>query len=60
LKNKGFLEGEKPIILVGEFWKPLVEVVASDDADASRFVKQVDSPVEAIELIMNIRDVRSR
>ena len=60
LKNKGFLEGEKPIILVGEFWKPLVEVVASDDADASRFVKQVGSPVEAIEVIMNIRDVRSR
>jgi len=60
LKNKGFLEGEKPIILVGEFWKPLVEVVASDDANASRFVKQVDSPVEAIEVIMNIRDVRSR
>ena len=60
LKNKGFLEGEKPIILVGEFWKPLVNLVASDDAHSSRFVKQVGSPVEAIELIMNIRDVHSR
>ena len=51
LKNKGFLEGEKPIILLGEFWKPLVDVVASDDADSSRSVTQVDGPKQAVELI---------
>ncbi len=60
LKNKGFLDGEKTIILVGEFWKPLVDLVASDDADSREYVKQVGSPVEAIELIMNILDTRSR
>jgi hypothetical protein len=60
LKNKGFLEAENPIILVGEFWKPLVDLVASDDADSSRFVKQVGSPAEAIELITNALDARSR
>jgi len=51
LKNKGFLDGEKPIILLGEFWKPLVDVVASDDADSRRSVAQVDGPEQAVELI---------
>jgi len=55
LKNKGFLAGEKPIILVGEFWKALVDVVASDDADSSRSVAQVDGPEEAVELIIDYR-----
>lgn len=51
LKNKGFLGAEKPIILLGEFWKPLLDVVASDDADSSRSVEQVDGPEEAVKLI---------
>ncbi|MHC4207576.1 MAG: LOG family protein, partial [Planctomycetota bacterium] len=29
LKNKGFLNMDKPIILLGGFWKPLVELIAT-------------------------------
>lgn len=51
LKNKGFLKTDKPIILLGGFWKPLVELVASDDPDSGRHVKQADRPEQIIKLI---------
>jgi hypothetical protein len=54
LKNKGFLKPEKPIILVGEFWKPLVELIAADDPDSGRYVELVDNPGRAVELISNL------
>jgi len=53
LKNKGFLEANKPIILVGEFWKPLVALVASDDADSSRHIKPADGPEQAVKMIID-------
>ena len=53
LKNKGFLEADKPIILVGEFWKPLVALVATDDPDSSRLIKLADEPRQAIQLIID-------
>ena len=53
LKNKGFLEADKPIILVGEFWRPLVELVAADDPDNSRHIKLADEPAQAAELIID-------
>ncbi|MBN2593303.1 MAG: LOG family protein [Sedimentisphaerales bacterium] len=52
LKNKGFLNTNKPIILLGGFWKPLVELIAIDDADSSRFVKLADAPKQAVEIII--------
>jgi uncharacterized protein (TIGR00730 family) len=51
LKNKGFLKADRPIILVGEFWKPLVDLVATDDPDSNRHVKLADGPNQAVELI---------
>ncbi len=51
LKNKGFLKTDKPIILLGGFWKPLVDSVASDDPDSRRYVKQADGPEQIIKLI---------
>jgi len=53
LKNKGFLEADKPIILVGEFWKPLVALVAADDPDSSRLIKLADKPRQVIQLIID-------
>ncbi|MBA7636711.1 Cytokinin riboside 5'-monophosphate phosphoribohydrolase [subsurface metagenome] len=53
LKNKGFLEADKPIILVGEFWRPLVDLVASDDPDSGRGIKLADGPAQAIQLIID-------
>ena len=51
LKNKGFLEADKPIILVGGFWKPLVDLVASDYPDSNRHIMLADEPEQAVKLI---------
>ena len=52
LKNKGFLKTDKPIILLGGFWKPLIELIATDDAGSSRYVKLADEPRQAVEMII--------
>ena len=54
LKNKGFLKTDKPIILLGGFWKPLVGLVAGDDPDSSRYVMQVDEPQQVVKLIKDL------
>jgi uncharacterized protein (TIGR00730 family) len=53
LKNKGFLNADKPIILVGGFWQPLLDLIAIDDPDSSRHIKHVDEPEQVVELITN-------
>jgi len=57
LRNKGFLKPDKPIILAGEFWKPLVELLAADDPGSRRYVELADNPEQAVELI--IEELRS-
>jgi uncharacterized protein (TIGR00730 family) len=57
LKNKGFLNADKPIILLGGFWEPLVELIATDDADSSSFVKLADGPRQAVEMIIKNLEV---
>lgn len=52
LKNKGFLNQSKPIILVGEFWKPLVDLVAADDPDSSRYVQFADKPERIMDFLV--------
>jgi len=52
LKNKGFLDANQPIILLGGFWMPLVELVATDDAGSSRYVKLADGPKQAVDLVI--------
>jgi len=53
LKNKGFLKTDKPIILLGGFWKPLIELIATDDAASSRYVMLADEPKQAVEMIID-------
>jgi uncharacterized protein (TIGR00730 family) len=48
LRNKDFLKADKPIILLGTFWRPLVDLVATDDPDSSAFVQLADEPAQAI------------
>jgi len=55
LRNKGFLGAEKPIMLIGEFWRPLVELVAVDDPRSSQYVNLVDEPRQAIEMIVGLQ-----
>ena len=51
LKNKGFLTAEKPIILVGGFWKPLVDLVISEDPNAARYVHIADGPNQVKDIL---------
>jgi len=51
LKNKGFIKTEKPIILIGSFWKPLVKLIAQEDPDCIRFIHQADSAEDALEIL---------
>jgi len=51
LKNKGFIKTDKPIILLGSFWKLLVDLLAIDDPDCSRHVKFAYEPKQAVGLI---------
>jgi uncharacterized protein (TIGR00730 family) len=54
LKNKGFLESGKPIILVGEFWKPLVNLIAIDDSDSSRHLNIAEGPEQVCKWTKNL------
>jgi uncharacterized protein (TIGR00730 family) len=51
LQNKGFLSPPKPIILLGEFWKPLVNLITSDEPDSSRCLIMADGPLQAKEIL---------
>jgi len=51
LKNKGFLAEQKPIILVGGFWKPLVGLIADDDPDTGRLVQHADGPEQVRDIL---------
>ncbi len=53
LKNKGFIKEDKPIILVGGFWKPLVDLIATEDPDSSRYIRPADGPEQVVELIVD-------
>jgi uncharacterized protein (TIGR00725 family) len=55
LKNKGFLSEDKPIILLGDYWSRLVELVATDDADSRQHLLWADEPKEVIELLKRRR-----
>ncbi len=51
LKNKGFLEADKPIILVGGFWKPLVDLITTNDPESTRYLHQADGPGQVKEIL---------
>ena len=53
LKNKGFFETQKPIILMGEFWQPLIKLIETDDPDAVQYVHIAAGPDEAADNVIN-------
>ena len=53
LKNKGFLKPEKPIILLGGFWKPLLETLAAEEPKAHQCVRIADSPEQVRDILVN-------
>ena len=55
LKNKGFAEGNKPIILIGDFWKPLVDLVSADDQAGSGLIQFAAGPDEIMDYLTEVR-----
>ena len=55
LKNKGFLKISKPIILIGGFWKPLIDLMEAEEPGVGRYVSIAAGPSEAKDyLVKNI------
>jgi len=52
LKNKGFVKADKPIILIGEFWKPLIEIIVADDPSSRDFLTLVQGPGDAKDCLV--------
>ncbi|MHC4855163.1 MAG: LOG family protein [Planctomycetota bacterium] len=50
-KNKGFANADKPIILVGAFWQPLLAMMAAADADSVLHVECAETVETAVELL---------
>ena len=53
LKNKGFLNKSKPVILVGEFWKPLVDLITIGDPDSSLYIHIAAGPNEVKDTLVS-------
>jgi len=51
LKNKGFMESGKAIILVGEYWRSLIELVAAEDSDGVGCIQQVERAVDVKDIL---------
>jgi uncharacterized protein (TIGR00730 family) len=51
LKNKGFLDDGKPIILMGDFWRPLVELIRTEDVESMGCIEVAATPAEAAEAL---------
>jgi uncharacterized protein (TIGR00730 family) len=54
LKNKGFLNHQKPLIIIGGFWRPLLEIIATDEPNALECVQQANTPSDAVRLLCSI------
>jgi uncharacterized protein (TIGR00730 family) len=51
LKNKKFFDRAKPIVLLGDFWKPLVDLVCRDDPRSAEQVSFAEGPADAVDRI---------
>ena len=52
-KNKGFANADKPIILVGAFWEPLVSIMAAADPGSAEHIVCVETAEAATEELKN-------
>ena len=51
LKNKGFINKDKPIILVGGFWKPLVMLITGYEQNAALCLQQTETVEQARDFL---------
>ena len=54
LENKGFLKKTRPIILVGEFWKPLVDLIRTFEPGSSSLIQLADGPEKIKDFLVDI------
>ncbi len=54
LKNKKFFDRAKPIVLLGDFWRPLVDLVCRDDPRSAEHVVFAEEPADAVGRIMEV------
>lgn len=51
LKNKGFMKMSKPVILLGDFWNPLVKLITGYEKQSSLQLSRTQTPEQAVELL---------
>ena len=51
LKNKGFMNAGKPIILLGDFWQPLVKLITDYEQGTGFHLEMVQTEKQAVELL---------
>ncbi|OHB55450.1 MAG: hypothetical protein A2Y07_07690 [Planctomycetes bacterium GWF2_50_10] len=51
LKNKHFIDRAKPVILLGSFWRPVVELVGRDDQKSLSYVDFAADPDDAARIL---------
>ncbi len=49
--NKGFINPAKPIILITDFWRPLVELIGAEDPDSAGYVRIACGAKETVEIL---------
>ncbi|MHC4131492.1 MAG: LOG family protein [Planctomycetota bacterium] len=51
-KNKGFLAQKKAVILLGDYWKSLVNLISLEDPGSEKFVKLVSKPEQVRDYLL--------
>jgi uncharacterized protein (TIGR00730 family) len=51
LRNKGFFEKDKPIIVAGDFWVPLIDLIAKDDRDSVECIKMAKDAGQVMKIL---------
>ena len=49
LKNKKFLDTSKPLVVMGDFWRPLTELMGTQDSNCLTHINEAQTPEEAVK-----------
>jgi hypothetical protein len=49
--NKGFVNPPKPIILLTDFFRPLLDIIAADDKGSVEFITIVQTPAQVVKIL---------
>ena len=51
-KNKGFLAITKPVILLGDYWKMLVDLISDENPGSEKFVKVISNAEQVRDYLL--------